>query len=256
MPGVQSGRYLYNVIKSVDYKRLYERRQLVCAYDQKRLFLGNRHWEGVMKSRFLYIVFAIMLVILVTPFVRHAGTLGWLTATLLIAMIPLASYYALSTDSKRAVFIIILSLPFIALDAVNLFHTNRYLPAITYGFGILLYLYIIVLLLKDLLTRKAITTDMIYCAISIYLLIGIMWAGVYGLLESVSPGSFSATSGSVDLIYFSFVTLTTVGYGDVAPLTILSKRLAVFEAGMGGIYMAIIVAMIVGRYLSPEADQE
>jgi len=125
-----------------------------------------------------------------------------------------------------------------------------------YAFGTLLYLYIIVLLLKDLLTRKTISTDMIYCAISTYLLIGIMWAGGYALLESISPGSFSATSGHVDFIYFSFVTLTTVGYGDVAPLTILSKRLAVFEAGMGGIYMAIIVAMIVGRYLSMPPDQE
>lgn len=209
-----------------------------------------------MRSRFFYIVFAIMLVILVTPFIRHTGMIGSLCATLLIAMIPLASYYALSTDRKQAVLIILLSLPFITLDAVNLFQTNRYLTAIMYAFGTLLYLYIIVLLLKDLLTRKTISTDMIYCAISTYLLIGIMWAGGYALLESISPGSFSATSGHVDFIYFSFVTLTTVGYGDVAPLTILSKRLAVFEAGMGGIYMAIIVAMIVGRYLSMPPDQE
>jgi voltage-gated potassium channel len=87
-------------------------------------------------------------------------------------------------------------------------------------------------------------------------LIGIMWAGVYAIEWSVSPGAFSVATGSFDPIYFSFVTLTTVGYGDVAPLTILSKRFAVFEAAMGSIYMAIIVALIVGRYLSPQADQE
>ena len=216
---------------------------------------ANDTGEDGMKSRFLYIVFAIMGVILINPFIRHAGTLGGLAATLLMAMIPLASYSARSGDRKRAVIIVILGLPFIALDAVNLFHTSRYLSSIMYGFGTLLYLYIIILLIKDLLTRKAITTDMIYCAISVYLLIGIMWAGAYSLLESVSPGSFAATSGPVDFLYFSFVTLTTVGYGDVAPLTTLSKRLAVFEAGMGGIYMAIIVALIVGRYLSAPTDQ-
>jgi len=208
-----------------------------------------------MRSRFLFIVLVIMLVILVTPFIRHAGTLGWLTASMLIAMIPLASYYALSTNRKRAAVLLLLSLPFVLLDAVHLFYAAPYLSVIMYSFGTLLYLYIVILLLKDLLTRTTITTDMIYCAISIYLLIGIMWAGVYGLLESLAPGSFSAPSGSVDYIYFSFVTLTTVGYGDVAPLTILAKRLAVFEAGMGGIYMAIIVALIVGRYLSPQTDQ-
>ena len=209
-----------------------------------------------MKSRFVYIVFAIMLVILVSPFIRPLGRLGWLTTTLLIAMIPLASYYALATDRHRAVVIILLSLPFILLDAAQLFYKNPYLPIALYGFGVLLYLYIIILLLSNLLTRKAITTDMIYCAISIYLLIGIMWAGVYGLLESIFPGSFTSSTGSVDFMYFSFVTLTTVGYGDVAPLTVLSKRLAVFEAGMGGIYMAIIVALIVGRYLSPGSEAD
>ena len=209
-----------------------------------------------MKSRFLYIVLVIMLVILVMPFIRHTGTLGWLTSSLLIAMIPLASYYALSADRKRAIVLILLSLPFVFLDALHLFYARGYLSVIMYSFGSLLYLYIVILLLKNLLTRETITTDMIYCAISIYLLIGIMWAGIYGLLETLAPGSFSTTSGAVDYIYFSFVTLTTVGYGDVAPLTVLSKRLAVFEAGMGSIYMAIIVALIVGRYLSPQADQK
>ena len=208
-----------------------------------------------MKSRFLYIVLVIMLVILVTPFIRQAGTLGWLASSLLIAMIPLASYYALSADRKRAIILLLLSLPFVLLDAVHLFYVNPHLSVIMYAFGTLLYMYIVILLLKDLLKRTTITTDMIYCAISIYLLIGIMWAGAYGLLESLAPGSFSAPTGSVDYIYFSFVTLTTVGYGDVAPLTILAKRLAIFEAGMGGIYMAIIVALIVGRYLSPDSDQ-
>jgi len=209
-----------------------------------------------MKSRFLYIVFAIILVILVSPFIRHEGKIGALTSTLLLTMIPLASYYALSGDRKWAISIIILGVPFVGLDAINLFHASRYLQVIMYGFGTILYLYIIVLLLKNLLAQKTITTNMIYCAISIYLLIGIMWAGVYAILDTVSPGSFSGTPGSVDPIYFSFVTLTTVGYGDVAPLTILAKRFAVFEAGMGSIYMAIIVALIVGRYLTPSAGQD
>jgi uncharacterized oligopeptide transporter (OPT) family protein len=209
-----------------------------------------------MKSRFLYIVFAIILVILVSPFIRHEGKIGALTVTLLVAMIPLASYYALSGERQRAMTFILLSVPFIGLDAINLFRTNWYLQVVMYGFGTTLYLYIIVLLLKNLMAQKTITTNMIYCAISIYLLIGIMWAGVYSILEYVSPGSFSRTSGSVDHIYFSFVTLTTVGYGDVSPLTILAKRLSVFEAAMGSIYMAIIVALIVGRYLSSPAGQD
>jgi voltage-gated potassium channel Kch len=80
-----------------------------------------------------------------------------------------------------------------------------------------------------------------------------MWAGIYSVLEGISPGSFSETT---DLLYFSFVTLTTVGFGDVAPLSVLSRRLAVFEAAMGSIYMAVIIAMIVGRYMSMQVEQD
>ncbi len=83
-----------------------------------------------------------------------------------------------------------------------------------------------------------------------------MWAGIDVVLEGISPHSFSGTSETSDLLYFSFVTLTTVGFGDVAPLSILSKRLAVFEAAMGGIYMAVIIALIVGRYMSLQSGKD
>jgi voltage-gated potassium channel Kch len=203
-----------------------------------------------MKGRFLYIVFAIISVILVTPFIKNTGLTGWLTSAMLIVLIPLASYFALSRDRRHLMAFVVLGAPFVVLDAVGFFYKSNFLIAIMYGFGTVLYLYIIVLLIRELLSRKTITAEMIYCAISIYLLIGIMWAGVYAFVGTVIPGSFGGPDGNIDYIYFSFVTLTTVGYGDVAPLTFLSKRLAVFEAAMGSIYMAIIVALIVGRYLS------
>ena len=126
----------------------------------------------------------------------------------------------------------------------------------TYGFGVILYFYIIVLLLRNLLSHKTITANMIYCAISIYLLIGIMWAGIYIVFEDLAPGSFSGISASSDLVYFSFVTLTTVGFGDMAPLSMLGRRLAVLEAAMGSIYIAVIIALIVGRYISLHIEED
>lgn len=83
-----------------------------------------------------------------------------------------------------------------------------------------------------------------------------MWAEIYMILEGLFPGSFSGISETTDLVYFSFVTLTTVGFGDITPQTILAKRLAVFEAAMGGIYLAVIIAMLVGRYMSMEEQQD
>ncbi|MGD8882903.1 MAG: ion channel [Desulfobacterales bacterium] len=197
-----------------------------------------------------------MLVILVTPFIRHSGITGHLFTTLLAALIPLTSFYALTADRNRAIIILFIAAPFVILDGMSMFFTNRYLMIAAISFGTILYIYIIVLLVINLLSYRVVTADLIYCAISTYFLIGVMWAGIYIVLEGISPGSFSGISETADLLYFSFVTLTTVGFGDITPQSILGKRLAVFEAAMGGIYLAVIIAMIVGRYMTMQAEQD
>ena len=209
-----------------------------------------------MKSRFIYIIFAIILVLMVNPFIRPLGFIGHLFSTIFLAMIPLASAYALTEDRKKAIIVLFIAAPFVILDGLNVYFTSRVIMIVAFSFGTILYFYIVILLVRILLSIRVITADLIHCAISIYLLIGIMWAGIYTVLEGISPGSFSETSGTVDLLYFSFVTLTTVGFGDVAPLSVLGKRLAVFEAAMGSIYMAVIIAMIVGRYMSMQGEQD
>ena len=82
-----------------------------------------------------------------------------------------------------------------------------------------------------------------------------MWAGIYRVLEGIFPGSISGISGTDDLLYFSFVALTTVGYGEITPQSVLCKRLAVFESVMGNLYLVVILAIIVGRYTSTQLEK-
>jgi hypothetical protein len=200
-----------------------------------------------MKSRFFYIILVIVLLIIVSPFISSSGKTGKLLTTIFLALIPLTSFFALITDKKRAIIILFLLAPFVILDGMNLFFTNRYLMMAVHGYGTIVYFYIIVLLLNNLLSYQMVTADMIYCAIATYFLIGTMWSGIYHILEGISPGSFSGISGTVDLIYFSFVCLTTLGFGDITPQSIIGKRFAIFEAAMGVIYLSVIIAIIVGR---------
>ena len=127
-----------------------------------------------MKSRFIYIIFAIMLVLMVNPFIRPLGLIGHLFSTLCLSMIPLASAYALTADRKKAIIVLIIATPFVILDGFNVFFTNRPLMVVAFSFGTILYFYIVALLVKNLLSISVITADLIFCAISIYLLIGIM----------------------------------------------------------------------------------
>ena len=93
-------------------------------------------------------------------------------------------------------------------------------------------------------------------AITLYLLFGVLWAIAYAVIESLVPGSFAGLSEplsqgwSSDWIYFSFVTMTTLDYGDIVPLTATARTLAYMQAVFGQFYLAILVAGLVGAYIA------
>ena len=97
-----------------------------------------------------------------------------------------------------------------------------------------------------------------------YLLIGFTWAFGYQLLEQTVPGAIHFESGAAnifsqqpnELIYFSFVTLTTVGYGDVQPVHPAARSLAVAEALVGQLYIAILISSLVGMALQARGETE
>lgn len=114
-------------------------------------------------------------------------------------------------------------------------------------------------ILREVLRAGKITADKIYGAICVYLLIGYAWAFAYALLEQIQPGSFSfpaEETAAAEYIarvmrmrYFSFVTLTTVGFGDILPRSSAARTFATLEAIMGQMYLAVLVARLVGLHI-------
>lgn len=114
-------------------------------------------------------------------------------------------------------------------------------------------------ILADVIRAGRITADKIYGAICVYLLVGFAWAFVYAILEQLQPGSFSIPEGPgnvseyagriMRMRYFSFVTLTTVGFGDITPRSSAARNLVALEAVMGQIYLAVLVARLVGLHI-------
>jgi hypothetical protein len=114
-----------------------------------------------------------------------------------------------------------------------------------------------VAILGDVVHGGRISADKIYGAICVYLLVGFAWAFGYAIMELMDPGSFSgvvdtdrADVGRVlQMRYFSFATLTTLGYGDIVPRSPAARTLATLEAMMGQVYLAVLIARLVGLHI-------
>ena len=123
---------------------------------------------------------------------------------------------------------------------------------------IVLITFFSITILVYVLRGARVTMDKIFAAICVYLLMGYAWAFIYALLEELQPGSFVALSTIapndyvaryMEMRYLSFMTLTTVGYGDIVPHSPATRTLAALEAVAGQIYLTVLVARLVGLHI-------
>lgn len=121
--------------------------------------------------------------------------------------------------------------------------------------------FVAVMILRSILSQDHVTMDSIFGAICAYLLLGIVWGAAYSVLEVSQPGSFDTTPAMAEalkspktrgpaLIYYSFVTMATVGYGDITPLSASARTLSWLQAMTGQFYIAVLVAFLVGIHVA------
>ena len=208
-------------------------------------------------TKFVWMLVVVSLLILLNPFLPYLG-LGNYLLNILFTFIVLSSL--LAARNERQVFrqLILIGLVTLVLDWIQSFASQ----AIS-GLGVVvLVLYILFFGIVTLTTiwevarSQTVTGNIICGAIAAYLLIGLTGALLATLLESVIPGTFLAGGEVIarearfdTLLYYSLVTLSTIGYGDIAPNAPVAQSLAVGLGILGQIYLTVLVAMLVGKYL-------
>ena len=219
------------------------------------------------KFGFLGLLICLVSVLLVAPFLqRYSPTVPVLR--LFLTAVLLFSIYAFIKEKRALIIASLLAVPAFASNWASFFLNTSATHFIKDIFGALFFGYITVTILLGIFKKKTITSDLIYGSICVYLLIGLAWAYIYSALENIFPGSFNFASnhlqanpslngGQIPLslfLYYSYVTLTTLGYGDITPMTPPAQSISILEAITGQFYLAILVARLVGIFISKKSN--
>lgn len=173
----------------------------------------------------------------------------------LISCMLILIIHTLSTRRTVYYIALILVIPALLLGWANIILDIPLLDIISGISLITVYALTVIILFRDLVSSSDITQDTIYGAICTYLLFGHMWGTTYYTIASLNPSVFifdqtvypTGALQQFDLVYFSFITLTTTGFGDIVPNAGLVKMLAIFETVIGTIFIAVFMARLVGN---------
>ncbi len=199
------------------------------------------------------LVALIILILLPLPITFFPDRLR-LFVSLAYSFLIINGMYACSDDKKQ--FTTISVMGFISFSSIWVaFYLENSIPSQWLKSICLLvfYGYLAIQIFFKIGKAKVIDLNMIFASVSGYLMIGAIGGFVFQLLTLAIPGSFKGLSGtfeSYDLQYFSYITLTTVGYGDISPATEAAQSVVLILALSGQIYLTILVAILVGKYLS------
>jgi len=207
-------------------------------------------------GRYYLLLLALIMLFILRPFLEGFFKLGFIL-DLFLTFVLFSGVYAVSKNKLQLIIsIVIASLSFGVWWSLH-FTNNHILDFLSVILGIIFFGHIALTIFIDMFSKKEATVNIILGAMCAYFMIGFGWGYLFRLAELVSPGSFQiATANEItfsDYSYYSFVTLTTLGYGDITPLTHATQMLSVFEAAIGQFYLAVLIAGLVGKYIAQKA---
>lgn len=218
----------------------------------------SRFWD-TDRGLSLFLIMIVVAVFILPP-LGSLGIFGRFIFDIFFSLLLISGIASMSGQGKA--FIIITG---IAVIALVFRWTDSLIPSPTlyilnYIATITSAILFCMVILARVLKKGPITFHRIEGAIAVYLLLGLTWSNAFELVEYLNPGSFTgALTGSgrfSSWMYFSFVTLATLGYGDISPVHPIARSLAVAEAITGQLYLAILIARLVSQELYYRTSRE
>jgi ion channel len=205
---------------------------------------------------------SLLLLIAIEPWLTNVVGRGlW---EVLFTLITLSSIDVLSVKRAQALIAGLLALPTVASLWLRQLVPAVGLSQLALVLLTLFLLYTTATVLFGVFAEETVTMDTLSAALCVYLLMGFVWGGLYGLIYLLAPGAFHLPTGwtpsreqgiATDvpinlMMYFSFTTLTTLGYEDVLPMSGSARAAVMLEAVLGHFYLAVLVARLVGLHIA------
>lgn len=205
---------------------------------------------------FRNLLFFLLLYIFISPFLVDYPSIAIVTHSLL-SFTLVSSVWAVQKNQNYRSIAMTLLLPVLILYWLGLYEIIPFDLLSAYALLALFYILLIIAFGGQLIRAKRIDLQVIYGTLCLYLILGLLWGALYSLLYELSPESFSGAlleppneSLLTTFNYFSMVTLTTLGYGDITPQSHAAGALCQVEAITGQFYIAVLVAWLVGNFIA------
>jgi len=200
----------------------------------------------------LLLLLSLVLLIVMYPVLDHGDARRLILGAVMFLPIFLATVRLSDVKGWVRPTVALMAIVFLVGAASN-FYPSATLIGVKWGLLTAFFGFAVAGLFPYLKNARSVTNSHLFTAISIYLLLGMLWFALYSAIDIFYPGSFVHVNATVadrrsELLYFSLVTLSTVGYGDVVPLHGEVRMLAALEGVTGVLYVAITVAVLVSAY--------
>jgi Ion channel len=207
------------------------------------------------------LLIALAVLLIAAPFVEELEG-GHLILSVLFSLVLVAAVFAVANRKRSLAIALVLAIPAITLRWINQLRPDLVHPAAFLVGAIFLLAFVIGHLLYFVLRAPVVNVEVLCASIAAYLMLGLMWTVAYWLVDQLTPGgafSFNTNRGAQSMngftgFYFSFITLSTVGYGDITPVSQAARWLAALEAMTGLLYVAVLIARLVSLYSSAKSD--
>ena len=209
------------------------------------------------------LLYALLFTFLAFPLLQNFTYISIVIGLVLVAVL-FTAVRAVANDRKQVLITSIFGLASIAGYFGNLFGFGTWFEVVgMLGFGLFFMTVGLIIMANIMLHIKHVTAELIYGSINVYLLIGLSFAFIHSLVEFMQPGSIvgldAISMGDASImpyVYFSFVTMTTLGYGDLSPVTGPAATIVYIQAVFGQLYIAIMIARLMGLYIAHEGNQD